>query len=73
VWDFKALTLLCLAVQTVAAFGGSSLAGAYSQLAFSVLSHGFDALLISYAVVTDAFAIWNTVTQTASVTKLFVL
>jgi len=73
VWNSEALTLLCLAVQTVASFEGSFLAGACSRLAFSVLPHGFDALLISYALVTDAFAIWKIVTQTVSVTKLFVV
>lgn len=66
----EALTLLRLAVQTVAGFEGSSLAGACSRLAFSVLPHCFDALLITYAVITDALAIWKTITQTVSVTKL---
>ena len=72
VWDSEALTLFRLAVQTVSGFEGSSRAGAFSRLAFSVLPHCFDALLISYAVVTDAFAIWKTVTQNTSVTMLFV-
>jgi hypothetical protein len=72
-WDSEALTLLRVAVQIVAGFEGSSLAGACSPLAFSVLPHSFDALLITYAVVSDAFAIWKTVTQTVSVMKLYVV
>ena len=72
-WDSEALTLLRLAVQTVAVFEGFSLAGACSRLTLSVLPHCFDALLITYAVVTDAFTNWKTVTQTVSVTKLFVV
>jgi hypothetical protein len=73
VWDSEALTLLRLAVQIVAGFEGSCLADACSRLAFSVLPHCFDALLITYAIVSDAFAIWKTVTQTVSVTKFYVV
>lgn len=50
-------TLFRLAVQTIAAFAGSSLTDACTHLAFSVLPHGFDALLISYALFTDALGI----------------
>ena len=73
VQDSGALTLLRLAVQPFAGFEGSSLASACSRLAFSVLPHCFDALLITYAVVTDAFAIWKTATQTVSLTKVLVV